>query len=82
MTTVMNLPVLFVTGQNVLLPEQDAPLPATIKVDLTTGKIIEIYLGCRVPGAVKDGAPAQWIDAGVSLILPGLVECVACMRSP
>lgn len=70
MTTTM--PVTIFTGRNVLLPGCDDPKPATIIVDIATGKITDIqdaYLD-----RIQFPADVTWIDAGDKYILPGLVE--------
>lgn len=66
--------ITYITGQNVLLPGFNVPRPATIKIDVGTGKItdiLDIYLTRSGLSADKD---ATWLDAGEKYILPGLVE--------
>lgn len=65
------------TGRNVLVAGDTIPGPATIKVDLSTGKIIEISRGHQTKeGITPDGDEITWIDAGDMTVLPGLVEFV------
>lgn len=59
------------TGSNVLLAGQASPQPATIIMDVATGKITDIQPGRR---ASEEFRATDWIDAGDKLILPGLVE--------
>lgn len=76
-STMTSRPLIF-TSQNVILPDYDRPVPASIKVDRSTGKIIEIVTsGTSLP---EDGL-AELVDVGSKYILPGLVECVTFMRS-
>ena len=59
------------TGNNVVLPGHDAPRPATVVVDLVTGKITEVHDGRRT----TDELPGvDLVDAGDKFVLPGLVE--------
>jgi len=64
--------MLVVTGSNDLLPGQNAPQPATITVNPSTGKITDIQL--QVGQRPRDDIDVQWIDADNKFILPGLVE--------
>lgn len=64
------------TGQNVFV---DGVLkPATVVVDLNSGKIADIIHAHRAhdPVDFPDVDDAHWIDAGDKYIIPGLVECV------
>lgn len=70
------------TGENVLLPGRDEPLPGTVKVDLTTGKIVDVLEGTRKLSDFPDVDGAHFIDAGKKYILPGLVEYVASPTHP
>lgn len=69
--------ILTVTSRNMLLPDLDQPTPATINIDISTGKIIEVLLK-YVGGAVcnASGEP-NFVDAGDKVVLPGLVEWVS-----
>lgn len=62
------------TGSNVLLAGQTNPQPATIVVDITTGKITDIQSGRRARQDFPATEVTHWLDAGERLILPGLVE--------
>lgn len=62
------------TGTNVLLDSDDQPRPATIVVDVKTGKITDVRSGTGHRAAFPDVSDADWIDAGDNLVLPGLVE--------
>jgi allantoinase len=66
--------LLTVTSRKVLLPDSDLPRPATINVDLETGKIIEVFLGYIGDEACKKGGDSHFVDAGDKVVLPGLVE--------
>lgn len=69
--------LLVCTGRHVILPGEQAPKAATITIDLLTGRIVDV----RQEHQFRDGHlgddDISWIDAGNSIILPGLVECVA-----
>ena len=62
------------TGQNVVLPGQDQPTPATIVVDGLTGKITDITDVHAARHEFPDVPESHWVDAGRKVILPGLVE--------
>jgi len=68
------------SGQRVLLPETDIPQPATVIVDMLTGKITDVRLGKHSRSDLTLYLPSNseitWIDAGSKIILPGLVEYV------
>ena len=61
-------------GRRVLLPGRDEPIPASIHVDLTTGKIIAINEGRYERSDLNPDREDHWIDAGENIIIPGLVE--------
>lgn len=63
--------ILVVTGRNVLLPNSDQPQPATITVDIGTGKITDIQ---TVYTQQSLGGKTAFVDAGDKFVLPGLVE--------
>jgi len=72
--------VIFI-GDNVIIPNHDAPHPATIVVNEATGKITHIFPRRltlneldRQDFELEKGSDIAWIEAGKNLILPGLVE--------
>lgn len=65
---------LVLTSNNVLLSDNLDPTPATIEVDLPTGKIAAIHAGRRERSHYSAVPDDLWIDAGDLYILPGLVE--------
>jgi len=65
--------ILTVTSQNVLLPDLDQPTPATISIDVSTGKVIDIQLR-YAGGACNASGEPYFVDAGDKVVLPGLVE--------
>jgi hypothetical protein len=61
------------TGANVLLPGATDPVPATLVVDRSTGKIIDV----RPTQLTREQLileSVEWIDAADSIVLPGLIE--------
>lgn len=73
--------VLFVTGNNVLLPGSDLPQPATLKIDVGSGKITDIQRKHVIGSNFSSELAIKWIDAGDRYILPGLVEWVQLLFS-
>lgn len=63
------------TGSKVLLPEKADPVPATIIVDRSTGKIVEVRRN-QVTREQVQLESVEWIDAGDNIVLPGLIEYV------
>jgi allantoinase len=67
------------SGRRVLLPDTDSPRPATIIIDLSSGKILSV-LPVRLskndltPHIAPDSHIATYVDAGDKVVLPGLVE--------
>lgn len=59
------------TSDNVALPGQGRLEPATIIVDVSTGKITDVIQSKRTQDELPD---TELIDAGDRFILPGLVE--------
>ena len=75
---------LIIASRNVVLPAHNEAQPATVHVDLASGKISCVHLqhstskaDCPVcPDADADANDATFIDYGDLYILPGLVESV------
>lgn len=64
-------------GPKVLLPGNDDPTPASIIVDKSSGKILEVRQGQHTTQDLGlTGCSVEWIDAGNNVVLPGLVESV------
>ena len=72
------LDYLVCAGPKVLLPGNDNPTPASIIVDKSSGKILEVRQGQHTTpqdlGLTE--CSVEWIDAGNNTVLPGLVESV------
>jgi allantoinase len=62
------------TGSKVLLPDSDTLQPATIVIDLATGKILNIYHAQIAQHDMQLPEDTTWLDAQDKVILPGLVE--------
>ncbi|KZT07861.1 allantoinase [Laetiporus sulphureus 93-53] len=67
-------------GNRVLLDNRLQP--ATIAVDLTTGRITHVHRGAQDRQAFADVEDANWIDAGDRVILPGLVDAHVHLNEP
>lgn len=69
--------MLAITSKNVLLPDSDAPQPATLVVDTSSGTITAVtrVYNPRNIKSFRDYTDEQWIDLGDKHVLPGLVEC-------
>lgn len=68
--------LLVCTGSRVLLPEYDEPNPATIIVDKSSGKIVDVRRDRITHDQLAlDAILVEWLDAGERVVLPGLVEC-------
>lgn len=63
-----------ISGNKVLLPDQDQPQPATIVLDPSTGKIVNILTKASVKADFPDVAAEDWIDAADNIVMPGIVE--------
>lgn len=74
--------LLTVTSRNVLLPDFDLPRPATINVDLKTGKIIGVSLGYIGDDTCKESGDSYFVDAGDKVVLPGLVDAHVHLEEP
>ncbi|TFY82955.1 hypothetical protein EWM64_g1068 [Hericium alpestre] len=70
------------TGENVLLPGQESPRPATIEVSLGSGKITAVHLGKRSVADYAGLTGAQWTDVGEKYILPGLIDAHVHLNEP
>lgn len=62
---------LVVLAPKALLPGSDLPQAATIEVDITTGKILEVHHGLQ-PELAGDGEVLR-VDEN-KILLPGLIE--------
>ncbi|KAH7888681.1 hypothetical protein F5I97DRAFT_736463 [Phlebopus sp. FC_14] len=74
-----------VTSRNVLLPESDDPRPATITVDVESGKITAIdlqYVGGDADQVDGSGSSFQLLDVGANTLLPGLVDAHVHLNEP
>ncbi|EJF58144.1 allantoinase [Dichomitus squalens LYAD-421 SS1] len=69
------------TGYNVVLSDGQ-PQPATLIVDLTTGKIVDILGRVSARTDFPDVGDADWIDAGGKFILPGIVDAHVHLNEP
>ncbi|KAG5638314.1 hypothetical protein H0H81_000732 [Sphagnurus paluster] len=74
-------PILICTGRNVLLPQHDVPVPATITVDILTGKITDIVPGYHTRDTYQQDH-IHWVDAGDTTVLPGLVDAHVHLNEP
>jgi len=63
------------TGPNVILPDATVPVPATIVVNRSTGKIIDVRPTQLTPAQLMLES-VEWIDAADNIVLPGLIEYV------
>jgi len=69
--------LLVCSGARVLLPGISEPSPATIVVNKSSGKIIEVREGQYNREQLGlETKSVEWVEAGNSIVLPGLVECV------
>ncbi|KAG6911147.1 hypothetical protein DXG01_003887 [Tephrocybe rancida] len=73
--------ILICTGRNVLLPGIPSPVPATLTIDLSTGKIIEIVDSYQTT-IPQSNESVRWIDAGDKIVLPGLVDAHVHLNEP
>ncbi|EAU91207.2 allantoinase [Coprinopsis cinerea okayama7 len=70
------------TGQHVLLPGHDNPVPATILVDQVSGKIVDVKQGLSTKEDFEASTISSWIDAGDLVVLPGLVDAHVHLNEP
>ncbi|KAI0074781.1 allantoinase [Panus rudis PR-1116 ss-1] len=70
------------TGRNVLLPGSSTPVPALIKVDKSTGRIVEVQRGAVDKSHYPNVQDEDWIDAGDSYLLPGQVDAHVHLNEP
>ncbi|KAF8235995.1 allantoinase [Tricholoma matsutake] len=71
---------LICTGRNVLYAGAAVPQPATIIIDMETGKITEILPTYQSRQFQEDGI--TWIDAGNKVVLPGLIDAHVHLNEP
>ena len=68
--------MLVITSTHVQLPNTENPVPATVEVERTSGKIMRVLLG-KVDETTYHGLDdVEFWDFGSLFILPGLVEYV------
>jgi len=71
------------SGSRVLLPGNDEPTQASIVVDKASGKIIDIRQGQQTPEELGLSLHlVEWIEAGTSVVLPGLVDAHVHLNEP
>ena len=61
------------TGRNVVLGDGQ-PQPATVIVDVTEGKILDVLNTVSVRSDLPGVRDVDWIDVGDKYLLPGIVE--------
>jgi allantoinase len=67
---------LVLTSNNVQLPGNEEPCPATIEVQCNTGKIIRVTPGKTDGQKYQDRDTVEVWDLGDLIVLPGFVEYV------
>ncbi|KZT37529.1 allantoinase [Sistotremastrum suecicum HHB10207 ss-3] len=70
------------TSENVVLPDHEGPVAATIEVNRETGKIVRILLGRSTRYDYRSLSDDQWVDAGSLYLLPGLVDAHVHLNEP
>lgn len=79
----MSTQVIVCTGNRVLLPDHDGPVPATIVVDHDSGRIVHVQSKISTRGDIeKSFTISSWIDAGDRVVLPGLVDAHVHLNEP
>ncbi|THH05803.1 hypothetical protein EW145_g4529 [Phellinidium pouzarii] len=78
----MSLSILVVTSQNVLLSGSIIPSPATLVVDKSSGKIIEVRNARLSRANFPELLDEDWLDAGDKWVLPGLVDAHVHLNEP
>ncbi|KAF9566750.1 allantoinase [Agrocybe pediades] len=74
---------LLCTGSRVLLPGADQLSPASILIDKSSGKIIQVQQGELSPDQLGlEVLAVEWIQAGQSVVLPGLVDAHVHLNEP
>ncbi|KAI0674716.1 allantoinase [Trametes maxima] len=68
-------------SRNVLLTDGQ-PRPATVVVDVSSGTILDIIATLVPRSSFPDIDDADWIDAGHSYLLPGLVDAHVHLNEP
>jgi len=70
------------SSKNVVLPDHSEPVPATIIVDTSTGKITDVLHGLRSPTDFPDIEDQYWLDVDEKYIIPGLVDAHVHLNEP
>ncbi|KAH9965112.1 allantoinase [Lactifluus volemus] len=78
----VNVDIRAYTGDNVLLPGNQAPCPATILISTKMGKIIAIHEERHVHADYPDIPVDCWIDTGDRYLLPGLIDAHVHLNEP
>ncbi|KAG9014570.1 hypothetical protein FRB94_011748 [Tulasnella sp. JGI-2019a] len=73
---------LVLVSSNVLVQGNTDPVPATIEVNLATGKIAAIHLELRNRSSYPAIPDERWINAGNLYILPGLIDPHVHLNEP
>lgn len=61
------------TGRNVVLGDGQ-PQPATVIVDVTEGKILDVFDRVSIRSDLPDIRDEHWIDVVDKYLIPGIVE--------
>jgi hypothetical protein len=68
--------LLVITSNNVQLPDNEGPCPATIEIQCDSGEISRVTLGKTDGQEYRDRDTVEFWDLGDLVVLPGLVEYV------